>query len=209
MESSDEESAELWYVARFRFDWPEGSDPLWHLDLVVGHAVIEPLLRDLGGQVALWYFHRRANHDSAGHEFAFSFLSTATVANGVAARLRESPVLSHLARTGSMLDYAMDPSARSTEPPFLWPDWPPEMKAAWPHFVMGVFGSWLALAGHLLGTDAPVDPVALVARYEEVSRQVGELWHEWGGHVFLHHVNAAYAYIPVRPPRTNTALLRF
>lgn len=159
--------------------------------------------------MALWYFHRRADHDSTGHEFAFSFLSTARVAEGIAAALRENPVLAYLSRTGSMLSYVFDPSSGSADPPFLWRDWRSEMKAAWPHFIMGVCKSWLVLAENLLGSDAPADPSTLVARYEVVSHQIDALWQEHGAHVFLHHLNAAYAYAPVRPALTETAFLRF
>ena len=55
--------------------WPEHSDPAWHMDSMVAHLVVSPILNGKRPQIELWRFHRRAGRDGAGHQFNFILLN--------------------------------------------------------------------------------------------------------------------------------------
>lgn len=193
-----------WFTAYIRFAWPTESEPQWHLDLVVGHEIVAPVLRRHLPQGSLWHFHRRAKRDSRGHEFALSFLTTSELAQTISAALQEHPLLKALRTADLIIEdtcEALESHPTPNNPPHAWHDWPSPVQTAWSHFIMGACQSWLALADTLLPkiqTDPSYDLNTILNQYQQLSNQISELWQKHGAHAFLHHLNAAYGYVPVR-----------
>ncbi len=65
--------AKGWWYAKFRMDWPKDAEPLWHMDPLLAHRVIAPVLSRYSEEISLWRFHRRAAPDASGHQFSFIF----------------------------------------------------------------------------------------------------------------------------------------
>ena len=72
-----------WWKAAFFVTWPEDEDPLWHVDLLIAHRVIWPVLRQFDHHMVVWRFHRRAVRDKTGHQFSFIFYCSAPTAQKV------------------------------------------------------------------------------------------------------------------------------
>jgi hypothetical protein len=194
-----------WYTACFRFKWPPESEPQWYLDLIVGHAVIAPIIYRHPQRLSPWYFHRRAKRDERGHEFAFSFLTTAEHAQKISIELQGNSLLEDLHEEGLVLEDTcanLESIPSSTKPPYSWPDWPSSVQNSWPYFVMGACQTWLKLADILLPaikqTTSTTDLNTILQHYQQLLTQINALWQRHGAHAFLHHLNAVYGYVPVR-----------
>ena len=44
MKQEIKSSAKGWWNQRFRMKWPENKEPSWHIDLVLAHKIIAPVL---------------------------------------------------------------------------------------------------------------------------------------------------------------------
>lgn len=72
-----ESTGSTWRKVVFSIDWPQGKPPLQHTDLLLAHRPIWPVLAQHEKHVQLWKFHRRWERDESGHQFQFSFYSSA------------------------------------------------------------------------------------------------------------------------------------
>jgi hypothetical protein len=204
MEASTQSSLG-WYTGYFRFSWPTKSEPQWYLDLIIGHAVVAPVIHRYLQGLSLWYFHRRANRDERGHEFAFSFLTTAEHAQEISVELQGDSLLKDLHEAGLVLEDTcanLESIPTSEKPPYSWHDWPSSVQNSWPHFVMGACQTWLKLADILLPAIQQTSPASdlniILQHYQQLLTQINDLWQKNGAHAFLHHLNAVFGYIPVR-----------
>ena len=72
-----------WWSVRIQWDWPEDSDPAWHLDLLAAHQILLPIINSHQDDIILWRVHRRAGRDDAGHQFSFLFYASSQTAQSV------------------------------------------------------------------------------------------------------------------------------
>jgi hypothetical protein len=185
-----------WWDARFPVAWPTGKAPAWHLDAFVAHRVVSPLLDAHTDRIPLWRFHRRAVRDDAGHRFRFLFFSDEETARAVFEGLAADPRLGRLVSAGlvgPVQTGAAAPEAPDRVEATSDPRWPDAVQRAWPRYIMGVSAMWLGLIAQTAeeaGAEAEEDYISV---HEEVTR----LWREDGGHAFLHHLSAVFAYEPL------------
>ncbi len=192
-----------WQALRFRFAWPPGRDPAWHLDALFADRLLRPILEEEGRKILLWRFHRRAVRDAAGHRFSFLFYADAATARRVLHAAASSPLVARARGAGRLLEVVTETSAApgplsGTSDPC----WPQALREAWPHYIGGVSRMWLDL---VRAYAPPEDPSAaeesfetLERGYRETERRIGELWQAQGRHALLHHLNALFGYEPIR-----------
>jgi len=198
---------EGWWNARFRINWPEHSPPAWHVDLVLAHGVVAPVLDEYEDHLVLWRFHRRASRDRAGHSFRFIFYSGAEIARQVFDRIRSEDLLADL-KAGGVIDRdSYDDTGEAVKPDIedtSDPSWSPEMRKAWPYFIHGVSQAWLNMIARIAaqtGSESPADSLSTVlARYEQVNAVVQRVWQTEGQHALLHHLSAVFGYAPLVIP---------
>jgi len=193
-----------WWFVRFRMNWPERSEPAWHLDLLVACAVVKPVLDSHSENIFLWRFHRRAARDAAGHQFSFIFFATPETARKVYAGLSQSPTLAIARSSGRMLDVSYDDTAAVTRPAIgdtSDPNWSAALRRAWPFYLMGASRMWLDLiagmADEVQAEQIPLSFDDLDQRYAAINTAVTALWQNEGRHAFLHHLNALFGYEPI------------
>ena len=63
-----------------KMTWPLDADAHGAVDLLLAHAVVEPVLRKHAKEIYWWRFHRRALRDKLGHQFSFLFYADSNVA---------------------------------------------------------------------------------------------------------------------------------
>ncbi len=202
-----------WWYARFQMNWPPDEDPRWHMDALLAHAVLLPVLDRHKADITLWRFHRRAARDLAGHQFSFIFFSSQDTAREVYAEIMSNPVIGELKKNGSILRVSYDEASVVTKPNIedtSDPAWSPEVKRTWPYFIMGVSQMWLKLVSEASdramresGLGVPEDREQF---YRQVNASVESLWKQEGGHACLHHLNALFGYVPVM---VRDRLMRF
>ncbi len=195
-------SQRAWWKARFRITWPKGEEPRWPVDLMLADRVARPVLVAHRNQLALWRFHRRAARDNAGHRFSFLFFADRETARQVFSEMAENPLLPALQKAG-MFDSIIfdDPDGKpetgvaATSDPL----WPPELRTAWPYYIMGVSGLWLELIHQeTLKVSAPEETVkALYAYYRDLDHRLDKIWEKDAQHALLHHLNAIFGYRPM------------
>ncbi len=196
-------AAQGWWYASFRLNWPEGSEPKWHLDPLLAVEVVGPVLERHRDEIALWRFHRRAVRDAAGHRFSFIFYSSPGAAAQIFGEIQASPVLHKLESAGLVANASYDSTSEISRPAISDTsdrNWSDSLQRAWPHFIMGASQTWLELAREYAEREAPVQPdsaAELASKYEKVNAKLTERWQEEGGHAFLHHLNALFGYQPV------------
>ena len=194
-----------WWYARFKMEWPENENPKWQADLVLAHKVLSPVIREHGGTIGLWRFHRRALRDQAGHQFAFIFYSSPQTARQVFARLNSDPFLEEMKIAGVLSQAFYDDTTSIARPRLEDTSdrrWSLPVQKSWPYYIMGVSEMWLRMISEIVNQQ-PVEarPRSLqdsLDFYEKVEESVTEAWQKEGRHAYLHHLNAMFGYEPLR-----------
>ncbi|MBI9084871.1 MAG: hypothetical protein JEZ11_14860 [Desulfobacterales bacterium] len=193
-----------WWAARFQFDWPQGADPAWHLDALIAHQVVAPVLKAFDAEISLWRFHRRAMRDKTGHQFSFIFYSEQATAKAIFGILRSDRLLSRLEQDGvvnrvaySDTDHIGKPRIADTADQ----NWSEPVQRAWPHFIMGASRMWLELvediASRTDGGQVPDDLAERLGFFQKVDEELTRTWQDEGRHALLHHLNALFGYGPL------------
>lgn len=183
-----------WWGAAFVLAWPEDAAPAWHRDLLIADQVIRPVLDRHRSELRYWRFHRRAARHG-GHRFSFIFYSTADTARQIFAELEADSTVRALREDGRLERLEPDDPERVTRPRIEDSSdaaWPPELQRAWPSFIMGASQTWLDLMQALEAQDPPTGD--LDQYYLRLNDRLTDMWQEWGGHAYLHHLSAVFGY---------------
>jgi len=193
-----------WWYARFRIKWPENTDPSWHVDLLIAHRIIAPVLYLHSTDISLWRFHRRAARDDEGHQFSLTFYSSPGTADQIFNALKTDKLLKRLKRSGTILKDIYHDTAKPSA--FKIEDtsdgtWAPEIRKSWPFFIMGVCQMWLSLivqtAEGMSGKEKSLSVQKSLVLYQRINETIQTLWRDQGCHSMLHHLNAIFGYGPV------------
>jgi hypothetical protein len=204
MKRKVEDSNKGWWNERFRMKWPKNKEPSWHIDLVLAHKIIAPILYQHKHNIDLWRFHRMAAGDLCGHQFSFSFYTTPETAYQICNSLKSDALLKKMKRAGVIIEDLYDFSDKVVAPNIEDTSdtkWSAPIKKSWPYFIMGVCQMWLKLiteiAENLSAGKKLTSLPKLLAFYQKVNEAVIKSWQEEGGHALLHHLNAIFGYDPV------------
>jgi hypothetical protein len=190
-----------WWFARFRLHWPAEEQVSWHLDLLIAHKIVAPVLAQYKDAIDLWRFHRRAVRDNAGHQFSFIFYASAETAYQVFDMLRANEMLSEMKSAGMIIEDRYDNTDRISRPHIedtSDASWPPAIQKNWPYFIMGASRMWLNLISETIAgmpnSDRPLPIEENEERYKKANAAISELWQKEGQHAFLHHLSALFGY---------------
>jgi hypothetical protein len=190
-----------WWYARFVMNWPQGKEPSWHIDPLLAHLVVAPVLIQYGNEIVLWRFHRRAVRDQAGHQFSFIFYAGPETAREVFAALQADAWLKKMKDRGVIIRDTYDDTSTITRPNLedtSDSNWSPPIKKSWPFYIMGVSEMWLNLirevTAQTTGGKTPSNLDDALGLYEQVNAAIEQMWQEEGQHAFLHHLNAIFGY---------------
>jgi hypothetical protein len=192
-----------WWIARFRIHWPEGKVPLWHIDLLLAHKIVAPLLNQYKDDIGLWRFHRRAARDKEGHQFSLLFRSSPETASRIFNSLKQDSLLKQMKRSKMIIQDIYDDLKNTARPGIEDTSdshWSPFIMKSWPFFIRGVCEMWLSLINQICESRPLARTTSLkkiAAYYEGINEIVKEHWREEGGHSLLHHLNAIFGYDPV------------
>ena len=193
-----------WWFARFRMYWPPEIEPFWHMDLLIAHKILAPVITQYQDRIGLWRFHRRATRDVAGHQFSFIFYATAETAYQVYETLRADALLTEMVSTRRIIKEVYDNPERITRPGIKDtsdPNWPALIQKSWPYYIEGVSQMWLNLIAGTVAeiptADSPSSLDEYEALYREVNATIISLWENYGHHAYLHHLNALFGYQPL------------
>jgi hypothetical protein len=182
-------------------EWPQGKEPSWHLDLLLAHRVVAPMLDRYRGEIALWRFHRRAVRDSAGHQFSFIFHASPETARKVFSTIQVDSTLKEMKARGLILRDSYDDPSVITRPNIQDtsdPKWAPAIQKSWPYYIMGVSEMWLNLIADMADGSPESKTSAglkeLLAIYEQANTSIETLWQEQGRHDIPHNLNALFGY---------------
>lgn len=197
------ESDMVWQRTAFKIKWPEKSEPLWYMDLLIAHKIIGPVLDAHHNQIALWRFHRRAGNDAAGHQFSFIFYTTGQAAAVINREIASNSLLASLKASGKIENlYLQDVNQprQSTVEATSDPHWSLPLQKAWPYYIMGSSQMWLSLidqyARELEGTNT-LDLKKMDDFYQSLNARMNLTWQDEGRHALLHHLNALFGYRPL------------
>lgn len=193
-----------WWYAKFQMNWTEKADPGWHLDLLLAHEIIAPVLAANRADIALWRFHRRAADDDIGHQFSFIFYAEAPGADKIMEQIASSTLLVDLNRSGALRRVILE-NTENAGPSDIEETsdhtWSLPLQKAWPHYIMGVSRMWLALIDQyavlLQEKEPPMALTDLDDLYQRVNREITRTWQTEGRHALLHHMNALFGYTPL------------
>lgn len=193
-----------WWSARFRMYWPPEEEPLWHMDLLIAHEILAPVIVQYKDRIHLWRFHRRATRDRAGHQFSFIFYASAETAYQVFETLRSNALLTEMASAARVIREIYDNPDRILKPRIKDtsdPNWPTLIQKTWPYYIEGVSQMWLNLIAETIAdmptADTPLSLDEYETLYKEVNATIISLWENNGRHAYLHHLNALFGYRPL------------
>jgi len=199
--TGEPEQTELqgWWNARFKLKWPEDKEPAWHVDLVLAHRVISPVLEKHRQKIIFWRFHRRALHDDMGHQFTFVFYTSQETAEEVFQMIASSPDLKAMNQAGFIVKETYDDSQIVLKKKIEAGSntrWSHAVQKTWPYFIMGVSETWLRLVAEYAqqSSQHPTSVDEILTQYKGINDSVNRAWREEGGHAFLHHLNAVFGY---------------
>jgi hypothetical protein len=197
-------SGKGWWRIQFMKHWPEEYPAPFSYDLLLADKVIQPVLKRNRDKISLWRFHRRAARDAAGSKFSFIFYSSIEDARTIAAEVSDHKMIQELL-DHQVIDRIWVDQTDVIERPNISDTsdkaWPEEIQRSWPYFIMGVSQTWLALINELTRKypfpDDEDSMEELLTYYEEVSNRIDFYWANDGGHAYIHHLSALFAYRPV------------
>ncbi len=182
--------------------WPLDTNADGTVDLLLAHAVVEPVLRKHAKKIYWWRFHRRALRDKIGHQFSFLFYAESSVAAEVMEDIMQSNILQE-ALTERIVEKTIfsdpDKPARPQIEAFSDPNWSPTLQRNWPSFIMGVSTLWLGLIDDEMvnTTTQNLNVTMLLEQYRQAETDITSMWREEGQHAFLHHLSAIFGYNPL------------
>lgn len=192
------DAAPRWYYLRFQFRRNSQNEVERHLDLLVAHQIIAPVLARYRDDIDLWRFHRRWPDDAAGHQFSFIVRTPPEKLALIDRDIRQNTMLARLREDGHLRRYRVDadgsdsPGALAATSDRAWPD---ELQREWPHFIMGSSRMWLGLVAAAAAKREAIDPYT---RYAKASDALDDLWFNTGNHALFHHLSALFGYQPLR-----------
>jgi len=218
MEKEEVSPPNFWWTAKFKIAWPENSNPVKHIDLLIAHRVILPVLGKNREDISLWRFHRRWPPDADGHQFRFDFYCSKESASDIFGLLKSVSILQELVKQKIIEEeiYEEDFSIGRCNIEYICNEkseeqWPTYAKKSWPYFIMGVSQMWLNLIGNISKTIQIRENASLqdlITHYAQIHKEISGLWQALGQDIFLHHVNAMFAYELIRiAPRSQLQLL--
>lgn len=190
-----------WWRAKFQMNWSEENNPRWHVDLILAHNVIAPVLESNHDTIALWRFHRRAGDDDTGHQFSFIFYSKAADTDKIMDEIAANELLVELNQSGILKNVILE-NTRHARPSLIEetsdPNWSLPLQKAWPHYIMGVSAMWLSLVDqYAADIETSQEGIEMESLYQEVNRMITQTWQIEGRHALLHHMNALFGYTPL------------
>ena len=180
----------------------------WYLDTLLADQICAPARARFRPRIGLWRFHRRAAGDDVGHRFSLLIYTDETTANALHGHMTESTMLAWLEEERRVATPTLARLVLSGPPPVAHSsdrNWPPEIQASWPWYIMGVSQTWLSLIDQVKA-EKPLSSASgeeLLEYYQEVNERVTALWRDYGQHVYLHHLNALFGYAPLVIRETN------
>lgn len=189
-----------WWISRFRIRWPENKEPSWHIDLLLAHKIIAPLLKKYGKDISLWRFHRRAARDEEGHQFSLLIYSSPDTARILIDYIQNASLLKKMKKSSIILQDIYDDPKSIIRPNIEHTSdakWSPVMKKSWPYFIMGVCEMWISIMNEISAENPLQKTVSvkkIAAYYQQINEKVTLHWREEGGHSLLHHLNAIFGY---------------
>jgi len=193
-----------WWQARFRIKFDEEKEPLWHVDLLLAHGVIAPVLQELEDDIDLWRFHRRAVQDEGGHQFSLLIFSSPETAANVFTAIKASSLLKKMKYAGMVEDEIYDDTSEIRKPDMKDTsdaNWSLTTQKTWPYYIMGISRMWLAMIEEIVRQNPVPENFTSIDQLEDYYRGINEainrIWHEEGSHAFLHHLRALFGYEPV------------
>jgi hypothetical protein len=185
-----------WWYYRVKVNRPDKAPPNWAMGALVAGEIFSPVLQRYRQDIKLWRFHRRAGSDKAGHQFSFIFYSSALTAQSIYDDLADDELLLELLQEGKLDSVQLDNTGQLSKPDIedtSDKSWPLIIQKSWPDYIMGVSQMWLNLVQRLAEKHNHDD---VIHRYDLVQKELTRLWVQHGQHVWLHHLNALYAYEP-------------
>lgn len=195
---------EGWWRVSFAIARPALDATQWHLDPLIAHQIVVPVLVKHEQHLIAWRFHRRAADDATGHQFSFIFFAHRAIADQVYADVQQNPTLIALKQSGRITQDSYTDTAAIARPLIddtSDPSWSAEMQASWPIYINGVSQMWLTLvdiyARQIPAATGEESIDALEARYRQVNQKITSVWRQEGQHALLHHLNAIFGYEPL------------
>lgn len=195
----------VWHRVRFHIHWNRAEAPAWHIDALLAHRVIGPLLAQERKSIALWRFHRRAADDAAGHSFSFLTYAPSASNETLCRSLKEDGLVQQGLRE-NILDKVECENFPADKAQLVEGSsdsrWSPAVQRAWPHYIMGVSEMWLRLIDGHLPPSAEIRQTGtleqMTSRYETANRALTETWQHEGEHALLHHLSGIFGYEPLQ-----------
>ena len=204
-EIDTEDANNAWWRIQFVKQWPDGSAAPFYYDVLLAEQIIRPALIQHHEKIELWRFHRRAGRDSAGSKFSFIFYANANNAQTIAKSITSNQLLQEMMENKLIEKLWVDDFSDLQRPRVSDTsdkEWPPEIQNSWPYFIMGVSQSWLALINEFSSRkQIDVRKASLeeiIEYYSDISEQIDLYWGENGGHAYIHHLSALFAYRPIK-----------
>ncbi len=199
-----------WWRVNFKLAWPEDQAPDFSYHLLIADQILRPVITEYENEIELWRFHRRAAPDAAGHRFSFLYYSTVEISERVNSEIKSHNLLSNLDQ-GYFIQAVYFTDGKADQMTLIEAtsdlSWPLEIQRTWPHFIMGVSRTWLALIAEFrqqhsnTGQAAEVD---LHEYYHQLNKKFSAQWTSFGRHAYMHHLNALFGYVPVFMHETGT-----
>jgi len=193
-----------WWKVSFQMRWPEDTEPCWHMDLFIAHAIVSPVVETYSKDIVLWRFHRRAARDQSGHQFSFIFYCSGEIAQEIQNSIIGSRNLEKMKTAGEIVQDIYDDTGSVSKPrieDMSDSKWSPPIKRSWPYYIMGVSQMWLDLIVQMAEKtsegEGPSTLGEIEAFYKRIDELITESWREEGRHALLHHLNAIFGYAPI------------
>lgn len=193
-----------WWIVNFDLAWPQDAEIAWHLDPLIAHKIIFPILASEKDSIHLWRIHRRAIRDATGHRFRFIFYSSSPAAARIYQLITANTTLELLNANGQVVALSFDDPNKLSKPNLADASdhsWSEVMQKTWPFFIMGVSEMWINMVDELARRHETEYQFELfqdtIDFYKQVEDALRSSWRIEGNHALLHHLNAVFGYADI------------
>ena len=201
MQKSKRKVSYGWWAVRFRMNWHDNTSPLFHIDTLIAHRILLPVLDKYRKGLSLWRFHPRATRDKEGHKFSFIFYTTKEKARNIFRSIQADRFLKRMKREKIIKEDLYDDTTKPKKHHIEDTSdrhWSEPIRRSWPYFIMGVCQMWIELIEEIakkeLDSKRRINFSKIPDVYKKINNTINQTWRDEGGHSLLHHLNAIFGY---------------
>lgn len=203
MQSKPNNASSGWWEVRFIVAHSQEQIPNWHIDALIAHETLKPILIKTRDSILFWRIHRVYHSEEGGHQFNLKFFCDKNIAGDIYEAIKRDKTIKALINTDRVIKitYTSRRKINANISGTSDQNWDSSIQESWPHYAMGLSEMWLQLIElikpHAQQEESAEGISSLIGKYEAIHNHLLGLWQNNGGHAVMHMSHSIMGWVPV------------